>query len=529
METSGFRFAVVWGVALTAQLAACAGASPDEPPVVPGPEAVAGWRMVDLSHAYGASTLYWPTDTTGFQLDTLARGQTPGGYFYAAKQFATAEHGGTHLDAPSHFAEGGDDAASVPLDRLILPGIVVDVSEAAAADADYLLTAEDVLAWEGEHGRVPDGAAVLIRTAGRRAGRTRSLSRRRHAGRVCQPALSRHRRGGGAPAGGGSPRGAPRHRHRQRGPRPVDRLHRPPGRRRGRRPQPGERRGPLRIAADRVPARRAADEDRRWDRRAGPDRRTDPAALTLLFAALVLAVCTAVRPTLHAQTPRRGLFAALVLAVCTAVRPTLHAQTPAAFVPVTDAMLQAPSPGDWLMWRRTLDGWGYSPLDQIDRTNVGDLRLAWSLVRNRMSAARKHRPWPDRDRDHGNRRRRPAIDPAQPLEPWPCCPSKHGVALVVGGPAEGASAPLPDSSSHRSSHCADDALVAMTILVSWPVLTTDDRRLAGGAWVTRIFRRTSVPTSAPPRPHYSVVHVRRDRTAHIQGWPRPRAMLNRSE
>ena len=164
METSGFRFAVVWGVALTAQLAACAGASPDEPPVVPGPEAVAGWRMVDLSHAYGASTLYWPTDTTGFQLDTLARGQTPGGYFYAAKQFATAEHGGTHLDAPSHFAEGGDDAASVPLDRLILPGIVVDVSEAAAADADYLLTAEDVLAWEGEHGRVPDGAAVLIRT-----------------------------------------------------------------------------------------------------------------------------------------------------------------------------------------------------------------------------------------------------------------------------------------------------------------------------------------------------------------------------
>ena len=72
------------------------------------------------------------------------------------------------------------------------------------------------------------------------------------------------------------------------------------------------------------------------------------------------------------------LFAALVLAVCTAVRPTPHAQTPAAFVPVTDAMLQAPSPGDWLMWRRTLDGWGYSPLDQIDRTNVGDLRLAWS-------------------------------------------------------------------------------------------------------------------------------------------------------
>ena len=49
-----------------------------------------------------------------------------------------------------------------------------------------------------------------------------------------------------------------------------------------------------------------------------------------------------------------------------------------AFVPVTDAMLQDPAPGDWLTWRRTLDGWGYSPLDQIDRGNVGDLRMVWS-------------------------------------------------------------------------------------------------------------------------------------------------------
>ena len=48
------------------------------------------------------------------------------------------------------------------------------------------------------------------------------------------------------------------------------------------------------------------------------------------------------------------------------------------FVPVTDAMLQDPDPADWLMWRRTLDGWGYSPLDAITRDNVGDLRMVWS-------------------------------------------------------------------------------------------------------------------------------------------------------
>ena len=55
-----------------------------------------------------------------------------------------------------------------------------------------------------------------------------------------------------------------------------------------------------------------------------------------------------------------------------------RAQSSDEFVPVTDAMLQDPAPGDWLMWRRTLNGWGYSPLDQIDRENVGELRLVWT-------------------------------------------------------------------------------------------------------------------------------------------------------
>ncbi|MCY3846211.1 MAG: PQQ-binding-like beta-propeller repeat protein [Acidobacteria bacterium] len=75
-----------------------------------------------------------------------------------------------------------------------------------------------------------------------------------------------------------------------------------------------------------------------------------------------------------------SLFAASALLAASAVPGTALAQ-PAAeddFVPVTDAMLQAPAPEDWLMWRRTLDGWGYSPLDQIDADNVADLRLVWS-------------------------------------------------------------------------------------------------------------------------------------------------------
>ena len=150
---------------LVVTLTACAAVPPQREHAVPtDPEAVAGWRMIDLSHAYGGNTLYWPTDTRGFELETLAEGMTEAGYFYAAKQFATAEHGGTHLDAPVHFAEGGEDVAAIGLERLILPGIVVDVSEQAAADPDYLVTAEDILAWEEQHGPVPEGAAALIRT-----------------------------------------------------------------------------------------------------------------------------------------------------------------------------------------------------------------------------------------------------------------------------------------------------------------------------------------------------------------------------
>ena len=70
------------------------------------------------------------------------------------------------------------------------------------------------------------------------------------------------------------------------------------------------------------------------------------------------------------------LTAALVLATAGPVAAQGPADTE--FVPVTDAMLQNPADGDWLMWRRTLDGWGYSPLDQIDRENVGDLRMVWT-------------------------------------------------------------------------------------------------------------------------------------------------------
>lgn len=120
--------------------------------------------LVDLTWAFDERTLYWPSSPSGFELSRLAYGQTPGGYFYSAHSICTAEHGGTHLDAPIHFAERGTTAADVPLRQLIAPAVVIDVVAQAAGDPDYRLTAADVRAWETAHGRIDPGTIVLLRT-----------------------------------------------------------------------------------------------------------------------------------------------------------------------------------------------------------------------------------------------------------------------------------------------------------------------------------------------------------------------------
>jgi len=128
------------------------------------PPDVASATIVDLTHPFDATTLYWPNAPSGFELKTQFAGTTPGGWHYEANTFCAPEHGGTHLDAPIHFAEGKDHADAVPLDRLVAPAVVIDVSKQAAADADYRLTVADVVAWERANGTIPAGAAVLLRT-----------------------------------------------------------------------------------------------------------------------------------------------------------------------------------------------------------------------------------------------------------------------------------------------------------------------------------------------------------------------------
>lgn len=123
-----------------------------------------GYRIVDLSHAYGEDTLYWPTSPSAFDMKELAYGDSGAGYFYSAYSVCTPEHGGTHLDAPIHFAANGAGNAALPLQQLIAPAVVIDVSEKAAADRNYRLSVDDVRRHEAEYGRIPRGSMVFMRT-----------------------------------------------------------------------------------------------------------------------------------------------------------------------------------------------------------------------------------------------------------------------------------------------------------------------------------------------------------------------------
>jgi len=120
---------------------------------------------VDLTYAFDSTTIYWPT-AKPFKLEVVSAQRTPAGYYYAANNIAAAEHGGTHLDSPVHFAEGKHTTDQLPLAQLVGPAFVIDVSSKAEADRDYRIVPADLEDWEREatHARIPEGAIVLFRT-----------------------------------------------------------------------------------------------------------------------------------------------------------------------------------------------------------------------------------------------------------------------------------------------------------------------------------------------------------------------------
>lgn len=120
-------------------------------------------RMVDLTHELGPDSLYWPNGQP-FEYARDLWGIREDGKWYAMGHYTTPEHLGTHLDAPIHFAPERWTTAEIPLDRLVGPAAVIDISERAASDPDAMLQPADIEAWEQAHGSIPAAAIVLVRS-----------------------------------------------------------------------------------------------------------------------------------------------------------------------------------------------------------------------------------------------------------------------------------------------------------------------------------------------------------------------------
>lgn len=119
--------------------------------------------LVDLSYPFDATTVYWPT-AEPFHLEKDFEGTTDKGYYYSAYRYSSAEHGGTHIDAPVHFARGRHSVDEIPLKQLMAPAIVIDVTRQCSGNRDYLVSEADFRNWERQNGTIAAGTIVFLRT-----------------------------------------------------------------------------------------------------------------------------------------------------------------------------------------------------------------------------------------------------------------------------------------------------------------------------------------------------------------------------
>ena len=120
-------------------------------------------QWVDLTYDFSDETIYWPT-AEGFKLTTIFKGPTEKGFFYFSNNYMASEHGGTHIDAPNHFAYERKTVEQIPISQLTGDAIVIDVSDKALKNPDYEVSVEDFTSWEEKHGKIKDGTIVLLRT-----------------------------------------------------------------------------------------------------------------------------------------------------------------------------------------------------------------------------------------------------------------------------------------------------------------------------------------------------------------------------
>jgi kynurenine formamidase len=125
-----------------------------------GSERLPDLNWIDLTHPYDRTTLYWPNNIKGFEHVKVAEGITAAGYYYSSYSICTPEHGGTHLDAPIHFAENKLTVDQLPLSSLTGNAVVIDVFRKALVNRDYQISIEDIENWENENNSNPNSLIV---------------------------------------------------------------------------------------------------------------------------------------------------------------------------------------------------------------------------------------------------------------------------------------------------------------------------------------------------------------------------------
>lgn len=121
---------------------------------------IGSMKVVDLTLPLGPDTLMWPgaPQPTAQTVLTIAHD----GFYNRLISFV--EHTGTHFDAPGHMVEGQATVDQIPASKLVAPAVVIDIAAEIAGNPDGVLLPEHVHAFEAKHGRIPDGAAILLRT-----------------------------------------------------------------------------------------------------------------------------------------------------------------------------------------------------------------------------------------------------------------------------------------------------------------------------------------------------------------------------
>ncbi len=127
---------------------------------VSGPGALGYSQVVDLSHRIHQGIPQWPGDPP-VEFETVAGRNREG---YHLRRFSLGEHSGTHICAPSSYHPEGATVDDYPAESLIMPAVLIDARQQAAANPEYALSREDVLGWEDSHGPVPAGALMLMLT-----------------------------------------------------------------------------------------------------------------------------------------------------------------------------------------------------------------------------------------------------------------------------------------------------------------------------------------------------------------------------